>query len=90
VGAQLIVFFVHRGCHCVMQPERSQTSRWICFEPYLDCMAICLKRKFQNKHLTLLYFSAKPHSTMMENLLLLLGDLSEIAFRHALPFRKRD
>jgi hypothetical protein len=56
----------------------------------MDCVAMCLKRKFQDKHWTLPYFCAKTPSTMMENLLLLLGELGEIAFRHALPFRKRD
>ena len=54
---------------------------------YMDCVAMCLKRKFQNKPWTLLYFSAKSPSTMMESLLLLFGDLGEIAFRQAFPFR---
>jgi hypothetical protein len=57
---------------------------------FMQCVAMCFKRKFQNKHCTLLYLSAKPPSTMMESLLLLFGDLGEKGFRQALPFRKRD
>ena len=53
----------------------------------VDCVAMCLKRTctFQNKHRTLLCFSAKPPSTIMASLLLLLGHVVQITFRHALP-----
>lgn len=64
--AHLLAFDLHRLCQCVTKTAQPQTLKMrFFFMPYMDCVAVCDIRKFDNEHWTLLHFSANFPSVMM-------------------------